>query len=247
LQGGMIDLQYFGVSNYEIADHPNIYLDAIRYFFQFLEFDVKMNGTHIQARYDKERALDLNQLCERVKYLFCLAPYLMDLDWVIGSLSLPSDSKKKVAKAWAEFFTNWAALPINKFITKDRLGILQDVLITTEGEYELVWSGEEDYRDQYSIKIPADFFENIFESIKKLELSIPKFSEESFTRFGQIQLEKKFLNYLRKALSEGEIIQTPEGFERASENLFQRMHEAIYYSQIIYNGGKELESSVAIA
>ncbi|RQW81013.1 MAG: hypothetical protein EHM79_19850, partial [Geobacter sp.] len=247
LQGGMIDLQYFGVSNYEIADHPNIYLDAIRYFFQFLEFDVKMNGTHIQARYDKERALDLNQLCERVKYLFCLAPYLMDLDWVIGSLNLPSDSKKKVVKAWAEFFAYWAALPINKFITKDRLGILQDILITTEGEYELVWSGEEDYRDQYSIKIPVDFFENIFESIKKLELSIPKFSEESFTRFGQIQLEKKFLNYLRKALSEGEIIQTPEGYEKAPEDLFQRMHEAIHFAEIIRKGGKDLESSVAIA
>ena len=247
LQGGMIDLQYFGVSNYEIADHPNIYLDAIRYFFQFLEFDVKMNGTHIQARYDKERALDLNQLCERVKYLFCLAPYLMDLDWVIGSLNLPSDSKKKVVKAWAEFFAYWAALPINKFITKDRLGILQDILITTEGEYELVWSGEEDYRDQYSIKIPVDFFENIFESIKKLELSILKFSEESFTRFGQIQLEKKFLNYLRKALSEGEIIQTPEGYEKAPEDLFQRMHEAIHFAEIIHKGGKDLKSAVAIA
>ncbi|MBE0570579.1 MAG: hypothetical protein IH618_03470 [Ignavibacteriaceae bacterium] len=247
LQGGMIDLQYFGVSNYEIADHPNIYLDAIRYFFQFLEFDVKMNGTHIQARYDKERALDLNQLCERVKYLFCLAPYLMDLDWVIGSLNHPSDAKKKVAKAWAEFFTYWAALPINKFITKDRLGILQDVLITTEGEYELVWSGEEDYRDQYSIQIPAGFFENIFESIKKLELSIPKFSEESFTRFGQIQLEKKLLYYLRKALSEGEIIQTPQGYEKTPEDLFRRMHEAIYFAEIIHKGGKELQSAVAIA
>ncbi len=247
LQGGMIDLQYFGVSNYEIADHPNIYLDAIRYFFQFLEFDVKMNGTHIQARYDKERALDLNQLCERVKYLFCLAPYLMDLDWVIGSLNLASDAKKKVAKAWAEFFTYWAALPINKFITKDRLGILQDVLITTEGEYELVWSGEDNYCDQYSIQIPAGFFENIFESIKKLELSVPKFSEDSFARFGQIQLEKKFLNYLRKALSEGEIIQTPEGYEKVPENLFQRMHEAIYFAEIIHKGGEDLESSVAIA
>ena len=247
LQGGMIDLKYFGVSNYEIADHPNIYLDAIKFFFQYLEFYVKLEGTHIHARYDKERALDLDQLCERVKYLFCLVPYLMDLDWVIGSLNLPSDSKKKVIKAWAEFFAYWAALPINKFITKDRLGILQDILITTEGEYELVWSGEEDYRDQYSIKIPVDFFEDIFESIKKLELSIPKFSEESFTRFGQIQLEKKFLNYLRKALSEGEIIHTPAGYAKAPEDLFQRMHEAIHFAEIIHEGGKDLESAVEIA
>ena len=247
LQGVMIDLQYFGVSNYELADHPNIYLDAIRFLFQYLEFDVKLEGTHIHARYDKERALDLNQLCERVKYLFCLTPYLMDLDWVIGSLNLSSDAKKKVVKAWAEFFAYWSVLPINKFITKDRIGILQDILITTEGEYELVWGGEEDYRDQYSIKIPADFFEDIFKSIKKLELSIPKFSEESFTRFGQIQLEKKFLNYLRKALSEGEIITTPEGFEKAPKNLFLKIHEAIYFAELIRKGGKDLESSVAIA
>ncbi|MCW8803072.1 MAG: PEP-utilizing enzyme [Ignavibacteriaceae bacterium] len=247
LQGGMIDLQYFGVSNFEIADHPNIYLDAIRYFLQHLEFDVKMDGTHIQARYDKERALDLSQLCERVEYLFCLVPYLMDLDWVIGSLNLGSDAKKKVAKAWAESFTRWAVVPINKLTTKDRLGILQDVLKTPEGEYELVWKGEDEYRDRFTIPISVKFFENIFDTLNILDLKTPKFSVENFNQIGQIQLEKKLLNYLREALVEGEIIETDEGFVRAPRDLFQRIHEAYWFSEIISLGGEDFESSVTLA
>jgi len=247
LQGGMIDLQYFGVSNYEIADHPNIYLDAIKYFFQFLEFNVKLDGTHIQARYDKERALNLNQLCEKAEYLFCLVPYLMDLDWVIGSMNLGSDAKKKVARAWAELFTRWAVLPISKLVTKDRLGILQDVLSTPEGEYELVWKGEDDYKDRFAIPITVGFFENIFNSLNNLGLKIPKFSEEKFSQLGQIHLEKKLLNYLREALAEGEIVETPEGFDKVSEDLFQRIHEAYWFAEIISHGGEDFESSVALA
>jgi len=227
LQGGMIDLQYFGVSNYEIADHPNIYLDAIRYFLQHLEFDVKMDGTHIQARYDKERALDLSQLCERVEYLFCLVPYLMELDWVIGSLNLGSDAKKKVTKAWAELFTRWAVLPINKLLTNNKLGILQDILNTTEGEYELVWKGENDYQDRFTSPILLKFSENIFNSLNNLGLKIPKFSLEDFSQLGQIQFEKKLLNYLREALAQGEIIETDEGFVRAQEDLFPNSRDRL--------------------
>jgi len=247
LQGGMIDLQYFGVSNYEIADHPNIYLEAIRFFFQFLEFDVKMNGTHIQARYDKERALGLSHLCEKVELLFCLVPYLMDLDWVIGSLNLNSDAKKKISKAWAKMFARWGVLPLNKFLTKDRLGISQDVLNTPQGEYELVWSGDEEYRDQFMIRIPSGFFEKIFNSISNLKLSIPKFSEENFSQLGQLYLERKLFTYLREALEEGAIVETPEGFVTASEDLFQMVHEACLFAEIISEGKEEFESSVALA
>ena len=247
LQGGMIDLQYFGVSNYEVADHPNIYLDAIRYFFRHLEFDVKMEGTHIQARYDKERALDLSQLCERVEYLFCLAPYLMDLDWVIGSLDLGPDAKKKVAKAWAEIFSRWGVLPINKFLTQDRLSILQDVLITPEGEYELKWAGDSDYRDQYTLQTPSDFFKSIFDSLDNLYLNIPKFSKEDFVQPGQLILEKKFLYNLRESVSVGEVIETETGFQRASEKIFKKVHEASRFAQIICEAKEEFESSVALA
>jgi phosphoenolpyruvate synthase/pyruvate phosphate dikinase len=247
LLGGMIDLQYFGVSNYEIADHPNIYLDAIKYFFQSLEFDVKLDGTHIHARYDKERALDLRQLCERVEYLFCLVPYLMDLDWVIGSLNLNADAKQKVIRAWAEFFLRWAALPINKFLTKDKLNIVSKILVTPEGEYQQTWTGDDEYRDRFTIKIPDGFFDQIFKSLANLGLDIPKFSEERFDQLGQIYLEKKILNQLRESLSIGEIVGTPDGFVRVPESLFQRLHEVICFTDIIRKGGKDLKSSVAIA
>ncbi|MBK9097123.1 MAG: hypothetical protein IPM14_03190 [bacterium] len=247
LQGGMIDLQYFGVSNYEIADHPNIYLDAIRYLFQHLEFDVKLDGTHIHARYDKERALDLNQLCGRVDYLFCLSPYLMDLDWVIGSLNLPSDAKKKVAAAWAELFKQWAVLPFDKLITKDRLGIVQDILVTTEGEQELIWTGDGDYKDRFSVNVEPEFYQNIYKSVNNLGLRIPKFSETNFSLPGQIYWEERLLNHLRTAVTEGELIETRAGFERVSPELFSKIHEADWFAEIINKGEKELESSIALA
>jgi len=234
LQGGMIDLQYFGVSNYEIADHPNIYLDGIRYFFQHLEFDVKMDGTHIQARYDKERALDLSQLCERVEYLFCLVPYLMDLDWVVGSLNLASDAKKKVVKAWAELFSRWGVLPINRLLTQDRLNILK-------------WSGDGDYHDRFTFQISRDSFNPILDIINNLDLNIPKFSKEGFAQLGQLNLEKRFLNYLREAVAVGEIVKSKKGFERASEKCFRRIHEAEKFVEIISEAKEEFESSVALA
>jgi len=247
LQGGMVDLQYFGVSNYEIADHPNIYLDAVRYLFQFLEFDVKMNGTHIHARYDKERALGLNHLCERVQYLFCLTPYLMDLDWVIGSLNLPSDAKKKVTAAWAKLFKEWFIIPVDDLLTKDRLGIIQDILETPEGEYELVWSGDGDYQDRFTVKIEKGFFDEIYNYVDKLGIIISKFSEEIVRLPGQKLWEENLLHSLREALSTNEIVDTQDGFKRASSELFEKIHEANCFAEIIRSRGKELESSVALA
>jgi pyruvate,water dikinase len=247
LQGGMIDLQYFGVSNYEIADHPNIYLDAIRYLFQYLEFDVELDGTHIHARYDKERALDLNQLCGRVDYLFCLSPYLMDLDWVIGSLNLFSDSKKKVATAWAELFKQWGVLPFDKLITKDRLGIVQDILVTTEGEQELIWTGDGDYKDRFSVNVEPEFFQNLYICVNNLGLRIPKFSEANFNLPGQMYWEERLLNYLRTAVTESELVETTAGFERVSPELFSKIHEVDWFAEIINQAGKELESSIALA
>ena len=36
----MIDLEYFGVSKYELDAHPNTELDALGIFFRRLEFDL---------------------------------------------------------------------------------------------------------------------------------------------------------------------------------------------------------------
>ena len=86
LGGGMIDLQYYGVSKYDLASHPRISLDGIRSLFERLDFEIEIENTRIHARYDKERALTLADLCQRAEMLFRLSPYLMDVDWVIGQL-----------------------------------------------------------------------------------------------------------------------------------------------------------------
>lgn len=247
LQGGMIDLQYFGVSNYEIADHPNIYLDAIRYLFQYLEFDVTLEGTHIHARYDKERALDLSQLCERVKYLFCLVPYTMDLDWVIGSLNLPLDARKKVAAAWAQLFEQWGVLPFDNLITTDRLSIIQDILITPHGEYELKWSGDGDYQDRFMLEVEAGFYDKIYNAFRQLDVKIPKFSAENINLPGQLFWEENLLNYLQEAVTTGELIETSNGFSRTAEESFHKVHEAIWFTKIINEKSDNLKSSLALA
>jgi hypothetical protein len=75
LQGGMVDLEYYGVSRYHLDAHPNRELDAIRRFFRRLEFDVSVEPSRrVHARYDKERARDLGDLCAKAEALFRLAP-----------------------------------------------------------------------------------------------------------------------------------------------------------------------------
>ena len=100
----MADLQYYGVSQYELSDHPDLSLGAIRQFLEQLDFNVELDQVRIHARCDKERVLDLGKLIERISMLFHLIPYLMDLDWVIGSLTLGKDAKQKIAAAWAKSF-----------------------------------------------------------------------------------------------------------------------------------------------
>ncbi len=93
-------------------------------FSDQLEFDVRVENTRVHARYDKERALSLGDICEKAEALFRLAPYLMEIDWVIGSLDLSEDAKKAAAEAWAWFFAHWGVLPIDQMLTQNRLGIL---------------------------------------------------------------------------------------------------------------------------
>jgi hypothetical protein len=66
LQGGMVDLEYYGVSRYALDAHPNRELHALRRFFRRLDFEVSVEpSTRVHARYDKERARDLGDLCAR--------------------------------------------------------------------------------------------------------------------------------------------------------------------------------------
>ena len=247
LQGGMIDLQYFGVSNYEIADHPNLNLESIRYLFQRLEFDVQMNGTQIHARYDKERALDLSQLSERAEYLFCLVPYLMDLDWIIGSLNLSPESKKKVTENWTDLFIKWRVLPFDKLLTKSRTSILKQIKKTPEGEKEIYWSGDDEYRDRYSVEIPSVAVDSLFGQVQKLGLNILAYPSATLNNFGQNYIEKRLLIPLRTALSRDAVVLTEYGFERAPENIFRQIHESEWFSELINKNGELFRESIILA
>lgn len=170
LRGGMIDLEYFGVSKYEMSEHPNPGLDAVQAFIRRLDFEVRNDNSHIHARYDKERARDLETLCEKAEMVFRLAPYLMDLDWIIGSLELSPEARQKVTESWAESFERWGVLPLRQLLTRNRLGIVESPASGPTGESEIAWSGEGPYRDRFSTSPPTGFFSALRSALEKLSL-----------------------------------------------------------------------------
>ncbi|SPD73417.1 hypothetical protein PITCH_A1880002 [uncultured Desulfobacterium sp.] len=248
LQGGMIDLQYYGVSKYELDSHPDISLSAIKEFFRLLEYEVEIKDTHIHARYDKESTLSLQVMCEKAEALFCLVPYLMEIDWVIGSLNLPISARKDVAGAWAEFFSLWGVLPVNRILTADRQGILMAIERGPTGDQETAWKGDGEYSDCFIEGLPPDLIKHIWTSLAQtgIEASILS-GDENHNGLGQIRMEKLFLTPLRMAVSLGEIISTPSGFIPADPALFQRQHEAERFAEMLASGDDEIAASAVLA
>ena len=248
LRGGMIDLEYFGVSNYELDQHPNISLDAIRTFFQRMEFDIKIDVTRIHARYDKERALNLGDLCQKARYIFRMAPYFMDLDWIIGSLALESEARKKVAIAWTDFFLSWGFLPLKTILTKSRIGILSGFVDEPTGRRERVWPGKGSYEDIYTGFPPSEFYDNFMNIIRKqgLEIAIPS-DKEGDTHPGQLEIEERVLNPLRQAVVRGELIKTTEGLQLQTADLFIRVHEAELFAELLAAGSDKMAAAVSTA
>lgn len=247
LQGGMIDLEYFGVSKYELSVHPNLALDALKRFFEYLEFDIQIENTRVHARYDKEHAHDLESLCHKVEGIFRLAPYLLEIDWTIGSLELDADARKKVANAWAAAFAHWGILPLHHILTADRTGIIESIEVTPAGKKEVIWKGDTPYSDRLVMRPNRDFYARLCAAVDKLDIDVtPARSEEGHRRFGQIRLERWLLFALRKAVARGELIETPEGYCRKSSELFQRVHEADYFADLL-QGDEKLFASAALA
>jgi len=242
LRGGMCDLEYYGVSKNELTQHPQPALDAIQRFFRRLDFDCKTARTRVAARYDKERALDLGDICEKAESLFRLLPHLMEIDWVIGSLRLDGEARARVAQAWAEFFVRWGVLPFEQFLTGDRTGIRVAVEPGPVGEREVVWSGEGPYpdivrgsvdgatlRDHLRAALGACGFPESFATCE----GIPDRS------CGQIALDRALLRPLRQAVVRGEAIEGTNGIVRVSAALFQTDHEAERLAEILGGGNEE--------
>jgi phosphoenolpyruvate synthase/pyruvate phosphate dikinase len=248
LRGGMIDLEYYGVSKNELDFHPNLSLDYIQQFFRQLDYDFQAKMTHIHARYDKESALDLGDLCDKAETLFRLVPYLMEIDWVIGFLNLSDESRKVVVEAWVKFFCLWGVLPLNQILTRDRQGIL----ISTKGghtrDQDVVWSGKGQYCDRFSTPLPSESFSNIQSTLNKLGLEIiPLPGDLGPHTAGQILIEKLFLCPLREAIAVGEIVKTPHGFHRSPQELFRKEHEAERFAEILSSGKEVVASSASLA
>lgn len=224
-RGGMIDLAYFGVSKYELSLHPNPSLGAIDRLFRRLDFDVLIDNTHVHARYDKERAFDLGDLCAKAASLFRLAPYLMDLDWVIGDLALAPPARDEVADAWASFFASWGVLPYEDFLTPDRRGILAALEARPEGEQEVRWSGTGPYRDRFTIAVPPAFRDELRSAFEARGLGrFLTYEEEN--PLSQLMFETHVLNPLRDAIRRGEIAVDGDSVRRCPSESFALRHPA---------------------
>lgn len=248
LQGGMIDLEYYGVSNYELDSHPNLELSAIKKLFEALEFVVEMEGTRIHARYDKEITVDFGQLCEKAEMLFRLVPYMMDLDWVIGSLEYNSKTKEKIINAWVESFLSWGCIPLKHLLSEDKLKILCKEVDEFGVSSIKVWDGLGAYKDRLLSDDNGALVDSINNSLDELGVEFHKVKKASGLRkYGKLFLENKLLVVLRDALLNGEIHEEDGIFVSTHSELFRRVNPTELFAELIYENSNKLTSSAVLA
>ncbi|HSL22260.1 MAG TPA: PEP/pyruvate-binding domain-containing protein [Vicinamibacterales bacterium] len=245
VSGGMIDLEYYGVSKYELSHHPNVSLDGLRTFLRRLDFDVDVENTRVHVRYDKERALDVADLCARAEALFRLAPYLMDIDWVIGQLDLGSEARRTAAAAWADFFACWGVLPLEQILTRDRRGILAAIDHHPEGPRERAWRGDGAYEDRVSRPVPPAAAQDVRAALLARGVALPPFATAAAT--AQIAMERQLLTPLRDAVGRGELFESADGFHPRPAHLFRKPHEAVRLARILAGDAGTLEASARLA
>ncbi len=232
LRGGMVDLQYLGVSNSELDVHPCVTLDAIRHLFERLDFIVEADATRIHARYDKERAVTLDQLHDRAARLFSLVPYLMDLDWTIGSLPLSADARRQVAEAWAGFFVRHGVLPYDQFLTRDRSAVLAGVEADAGGPRDVVWTGDGPYRDRFSVPAPPELAGQVSARLDALGIRVPARLVPADLD-SQLAVEARVLRPLRGALARGQVEATDAGLRSREREAFAWVADAAQLAFVI--------------
>lgn len=247
LQGGMIDLEYFGISNYEINSHPNLNLDSIRLFLSKMDFDVNLKGTRIHARFDKERTVDLGVLCEKIELLFCLLPYMMDLDWITGSLILDKEAIGKAAAEWAKLFTDWGTLPLNYILSEDRRNILLNSGYLSKSSGKDFWDGNGEYNDCRTRIFNYEINASVSRFFDELGIELITNDNNKNGTIGQLDLEKKVFAKLNEGIESGEIIFTGTMFETAHPELFQRIHEAEFFADALGSNADSVKHFVLIA
>jgi pyruvate,water dikinase len=242
--GGMIDLEYYGVSKYELSHHPAPALEAAQAFFRRLDFDVRVDTTRIHARYDKERARDLDDLCARAGALFRLLPYLMDLDWVIGNLDLSREARREVSRAWADFFTRWGVVPLGQLLSENRRGIALRQEPHPEGPRESIWRGAAPYADRFTVQAQPELNAWLEESLRTRGLSA---IGNGWSGLTQLELESSVLGRIREAVARGEIIVSDGMLEPASPDRFERLHEARWFALLLAEKKPRLLEAARVA
>jgi phosphohistidine swiveling domain-containing protein len=247
-RGGMIDLEYFAVSQYEMDQHPDLSLQGIQRLMRELDFDVSKDGLRLRARYDKERAVDLGDIVGKVGVLFDLLPCLMDVDWLIGDLDYPEGTRAEVATAWASFFSKWGVLPAPDVLSGNRRKIVVAVEPDPAGPREVTWTGRGGYRDRLSGLPPDALAEELRHELMLRGLA-PLVAEVPAPRggWGQRWLDHAMLQPLAAAAARGELREGASGLARAPEDLFQREHEASRLAGALAEGGPVLRGAVEMA
>lgn len=247
LRGGMIDLEYFGVSQYEMEHHPDLALRGIQRLFRRLDFDVGVDGFRLHLRYDKERAHDLGDLLDKLGVLFPLLPYLMDFDWTLGGLDYLGPARDSVADGWAEFLLRWGVLPTDALLTSDRRKVLLRVQPDPAGDREVPWDGRGRYRDRFTGAPPGALWNKLRERLDSWGLGrVARWEEAAGAGPGQISLEKAVLKPLRQAVAREEIRRAPVGHTVSPAELFIRDHAVDRFAELLAEGGPAVKDAARL-
>ncbi|MCK4813217.1 MAG: hypothetical protein KAT14_04690, partial [Candidatus Marinimicrobia bacterium] len=167
-------------------------------------------------------------------------------NWI--AITLESEARYKVAEAWADFFLRWGFLPLKTILTKNHCGILTGFVDEPTGRRETVWSGKDDYEDIYTGLPPAGFYQDFIKMIHKLgfEIALPTYKKGDIHP-GQLEIEEWFLNPLRQAVLRGELIQTTEGLQHQTPDLFIRVHEAMLFAELLASGSDKIAAAISTA
>lgn len=247
-RGGMVDLEYFAVSQYELDQHPDPSLQAIQRILRELDFDVSRDGFKLRARYDKERAVDLGDVIAKARALFDLLPSLMEVDWIVGDLDYPPAARAQVADAWAVFFARWGVVPAAEVLSASRRKVVVAIEPDPAGPREVVWDGRGAYRDRFDGTPPDGFAQRLRGALEGRGLGgLMAGAPAAGAAFGQRELERAVLEPLAEAARRGEVRETPAGIEPAPADLFQREHEAARLAAILAEGGPALARAARMA
>ena len=233
LRGGLVDLEFFGVSKSHGASHPAPELPAVRRFLEAMDFDVEIEATHVRARYDKERAVEAEEVAEKAADLLALAPYLMDLDWVSGSLQLPPEAKERVNAAWQRTFALRGVLPWKRILTDDRTGISLGAGEGPAAPREEAWSGQGEVPERYPDAPSPARLAQWATALRSLGLEEAARRCASLRSLGQREVDRVVLRPLREARARGELRDDRGRFRHAGDLLFRPIHEAELFAAML--------------